>query len=181
MKVRLLLILLMIICARLSVVAQDPFCHIDVVSGSPAWFYFNTASDYANGKTLYYNTVVKIQYTKQPNIFDIYMRAASDRFDGDGVLPVSCVWVKAESATYNNPSRNFFVATRNEERPLTNSSDGTFLMHCAFDNLRSPDQQPSFYVNLRFAIRPDADYTFSSLSGDIYSLISNLYIITWYP
>ncbi|MCQ2253408.1 MAG: hypothetical protein MJZ61_08155 [Bacteroidales bacterium] len=60
----------------------DPFCHLQVISGAPAWFDFNKASDYTAGKTLYYNTVIKVQFNKRPDKIWVYSTAESNTFDG---------------------------------------------------------------------------------------------------
>lgn len=160
--------------------AQDPDCHIEVVSGSPAWFYFNKAEDYENGKVLYYNTVVKIHYSKRPKSFDLFIRATGDRFDGSGTLYTSCIKVIAESASYLGDRRFLAYNDNGSERTLENSVAGTKLMHCYCGREDLFDDEPTFYVNLRFILRPDPNSPFTSLSGDIYSHLSNFFVHTYY-
>lgn len=180
LRTRILLILFFLMLVRLSAMAQDPDCHIEVISGSPAWFYFNSADDYVNGKTLYYNTVVKIHYTKRPKSFDLYIRATGDVFDGSSTLSTSCIQVRAESASYLGDYRFLAYNDHNVDRPLVNTEAGTRLMHCFCGRDDLFDDQPTFYINLRFSLRPDPDYPFSNLSGEIYSHLSNLFVLTYY-
>ena len=100
---RSLIICIFFLCLTISSLAQsiDPYCHVEVVSGSPASFVFSSMSDYDAGKTLIYTSTVRAYYFKEPLSWQLCVKSAAPYFDGPGDLGVEVISMQVENLYFN--------------------------------------------------------------------------------
>lgn len=167
--------------ANSSAQGLDPFCHVEVISGAPVWFYFNNASDYASGKTIQYNTVLRISYDKKPDKIIFHTQAVSDVFDGPSTPPLDSdnFKVKISDFRYAGPSAGqIFGFVAEDWRVLTTSL--TNIGRAWIINNTISETNPVFYVYLTFSCSPKHAGAFTNLITDSYTNICNFSVQTWY-
>ncbi len=164
-----------------SAQSLDPFCHVEVVSGAPVWFYFNNASDYATGKTIQYNTVLKISYNKKPDKIIFYTQAVSDVFDGPSTPPLDSDNFKVKISDFRyvgSSAGQIFGFAAEDWRGLSISPTNIGRAWISFKNIE--ENNPVFYIYLTFSCSPKHADAFTSLVADSYTNICNFSVQTWY-
>ncbi|MCQ2253407.1 MAG: hypothetical protein MJZ61_08150 [Bacteroidales bacterium] len=143
---------------------MDPFCHVEVVSGSPALFSFNTIQDLVQGKTLSYTSMIRVTYFKPPKRWWFCVRSMSDIFDGPSFLANQIVVVDVEDFYFNTIGNS--VAAYSDAhwwnvsgyRRLHNNNDVFLAQGEVFSKNSFPGKQTLYFV-VRFKIQADANYT----------------------
>lgn len=169
----------------------DPFCHMEVVSGSPVIFNFTTADDYANGKVLHYTTTLRAYFMKSPRYWEFCVRTTDGLFDGPGNLSTNIVSVKLENLYYQNmntqvsPGNNGELSWSILDDVRLSTSDGT-LAHCDIKpekiTLNSPYNAPySLFFVVRFKILVTDDVQIDERTAGYYASQALFYMKSYYP
>jgi len=187
---RLLFILSIFLGLTLTSLAQtDPYCHVEVVSGSPAFFNFTTVDELNNGKTLYYNTCIRITYTKEPDKWSLRIIASDDYFNGPDKLDAKVIRVKAESVSLNSPgsqplsgNAKYGVNCQKEALMLLKSPGGQEIANGWVVHDASSVDNLTFYVYIRFMCVPDNwdQATLTNKKAGYYLQNSNVYVVSSY-
>lgn len=95
---------LLLFTASFSAYSQtiDPYCHVEVVSGSPAIFNLSTLDDITNGKTLTYSSRIRVFFFKAPSKWTFCAKSNALFFDGPSSdLSVQTVKINVEHLYFN--------------------------------------------------------------------------------
>ncbi|MCQ2251477.1 MAG: hypothetical protein MJZ66_10265 [Bacteroidales bacterium] len=162
MKYPIISIFLMLVLLAPSIDAEgqgDPYCHVEVVSGSPAFFQFNTVNEMTTGKSLYYSSCLRISYLKEPDKWELMALAESQLFEGNDEIDCQVIKITVEKVILNSPSAppldhdpKYGVEYGYcKDRPITNSENpicNGWLNHT------NRNDNFSFYVYIKFSITP---------------------------
>ncbi len=137
----------------------DPYCHVEVVSGSPAFFQFNTVNEMNTGKSLYYSSCLRISYLKEPDKWELKALAESQLFEGNDEIDCQVIKVTVEKVIVNSPSGaplnhdpKYGLETRYSTNiTITNSENN--ICNGWIDHTDRNDNF-SFYVYIKFSIPP---------------------------
>ncbi|MCQ2253456.1 MAG: hypothetical protein MJZ61_08395 [Bacteroidales bacterium] len=137
----------------------DPYCHVEVVSGSPALFQLNTVDELTAGKSLYYSTCLALQFTQEPKEWYLHLRPKSEFFDGAQPNSLSCqvINVKVEQVCLNTPGNVLGAGMRQKYSSSDISSGLSPVDNTVANGWFSGGTKVdvfTIYVYLRFEIRP---------------------------
>lgn len=137
----------------------DPDCHVEVLSGSPAFFQFNTVEEMTTGKSLYYSSCIRVNYTREPDKWELKAWAETPFFEGNDNIDCKVIKVTIERVCVNSPSAT--ALSGDPKYGLDNSYGKNFAITEGENTIcngwishANPMNVFSFYIYLKISIIP---------------------------
>ncbi len=157
----------------------DPYCHVEVVSGSPAMFNLSTIDDITQGKTLAYTSRLRVFFFKAPESWKFCVKSNAENFDGPSAdMSVQNISINVEAVYFGNLSiapGDFDAYSWNVKSNIKLSASGTDLAEgLVKKNQFGSRYQMDFIV--RFSIEPSDASPLSDKSPGYYASQACFYV-----
>ncbi|MCQ2251478.1 MAG: hypothetical protein MJZ66_10270 [Bacteroidales bacterium] len=141
--------------------SMDGNCHIDVFSGSPVLFQFHNVDEMRQGKTLVYNSLVRVFVVKPLKWWKFYAKSISPVFDGPSELNSSIINLEIKQLRMDN---DFVIGPGDVPGTYTYSPTGKIALNPDKTLLAEGTLSTGIYKNyalyfyIQFSIEPsDSD------------------------